>query len=80
MSVNSEPTRVSHAFVEKNMVRYMRPHGQFAHHQLPVLASCFEIYYFGACKVCVKIITSVLKKVCYKYAKKVYEKLTTSVS
>ena len=31
MSVNGEPTRVSHAFVKKNMVRYMRPRGWFAH-------------------------------------------------
>ena len=31
MSANGEPTRVSHAFVKKNMVRYMRPHGRFAY-------------------------------------------------
>ena len=31
MSVNGEPTRVSHEFVKKNVVRYMRPHGRFAH-------------------------------------------------
>ena len=44
---------VSHEFVKKNMVRYMRPHGRFAHckcknavHEPPVLASCIEIYYF----------------------------------
>ena len=43
----------SHEFVMKNMVRYMRPHGRFAHcscknavRQPPVLASCIEIYYF----------------------------------
>ena len=65
----------SHEFVKKNMVRYMRPRGRFAHctcknvawtrgrdrqaevegecciftlgvRQLPVLASCIEIYYF----------------------------------
>ena len=43
----------SHEFVKKNMVRYMRPHGRFAHYscknavrQPPVLASCIEIYYF----------------------------------
>ena len=42
----------SHEFVKKNMVRYMRPHGRFAHcscknavRQPPVLASCIEIYY-----------------------------------
>ena len=44
----------SHKFVKENMVRYMRPHGRFAHcscknavRQPPVLASCIEIYYFG---------------------------------
>ena len=37
MSVNGEPTRVSYAFVKKNMVRYMRP-GRFAY--------WIEIYYF----------------------------------
>ena len=44
----------SHEFVKKNMVRYMRPHGQFAHcscknavRQSPVLASCIEIYCFA---------------------------------
>ena len=31
MSVNGEPTRASHAFVKKNMVRCMRPHGRFAY-------------------------------------------------
>ena len=31
MSVNGEPTRVSHEFVKKNMVRYMRPHWWFAY-------------------------------------------------
>ena len=46
----------SHEFVKKNMVRYMRPHGRFAHcscciftlavRQPPVLASCIEIYYY----------------------------------
>ena len=43
----------SHEFVKKNMGRYMRPHGRFAHcscknavRQPPVLASCIEIYYF----------------------------------
>ena len=43
----------SHEFVKKSMVRYMRPHGRFAHcscknavRQPPVLASCIEIYYF----------------------------------
>ena len=43
----------SHEFVKKNMVRYMRPHGPFAHcsckntvRQPPVLASCIKIYYF----------------------------------
>ena len=30
-SVNGEPTRVSHLFVKKNMIRFMRPHGRFAH-------------------------------------------------
>ena len=60
MSVNGEPTRVSHAFVKKNMIRYMRPHGRFAHcscciftllvRQSPVSASCIEIYYFEADK------------------------------
>ena len=30
MSVNDEPTRVPNAFVKKNMVRYMKLHGQFA--------------------------------------------------
>ena len=30
-SVNGEPTRVSHSFVKKNKIRYMRPHGRFAH-------------------------------------------------
>ena len=42
----------SHKFVKKNMVRYMSPHGRFAHcscknavRQPPVLASCIEIYY-----------------------------------
>ena len=46
----------SHEFVKKNMVRYMRPHGRFAHciftlavRQPPVLASCIEIYYFHPC-------------------------------
>ena len=41
----------SYEFVKKNMVRYMRPHGRFAHcscknavRQPPVLASCIEIY------------------------------------
>ena len=43
----------SHELVKKNMVRYMRPHGRFAHcscknavRQPPVLASWIEIYYF----------------------------------
>ena len=43
----------SHEFVKKNMVRYMRPHGRFAHciftltvRQPPVLASCIEVNYF----------------------------------
>ena len=31
ISVNGEPTRVSHVFVKKNMVRYMRLHGRFVH-------------------------------------------------
>ena len=31
MSVNGEPIRVSHAFVKKNMVWYMRPQWRFAH-------------------------------------------------
>ena len=31
MSVNGEPTRISHAFVKKYMIRYMRAHGRFAH-------------------------------------------------
>ena len=58
MSVNGKPTRVSHAFVKKNKVRYIRPHGRFTHHscciftlamrQPLVLASCIEIYYFWA--------------------------------
>ena len=46
-------TSSSHEFVKKNMVRYMRPHGRFAHcscknavRQPPVLASYIEIYYF----------------------------------
>ena len=26
-----EPTPVSHAFVKENLVRYVRPHGRFAH-------------------------------------------------
>ena len=44
----------SHEFVKKNMVRYMKPHGRFAHcifilavRQPPVLASCIEIYYLS---------------------------------
>ena len=43
----------SHEFVKKNIVRYMRPHGRFAHcscknavRQTHVLASRIEIYYF----------------------------------
>ena len=45
----------SHEFVTKYMVRYVRPHGRFAHgscrnalavRQLPFLASCIEIYYY----------------------------------
>ena len=31
MSVNSERTPVSHAFVEKNIIQYMRPHGALDH-------------------------------------------------
>ena len=31
MSVNGKSTRVSHAFVKKNMVRYIRSHDRFAH-------------------------------------------------
>ena len=31
ISVNGEATRVSHPFVKKNIVRYMRLHGQFVH-------------------------------------------------
>ena len=51
-AVNSEPTRVSHAFLKKNMVRYTRLHGRFTHciftlavRKPPVLAFCIEIYY-----------------------------------
>ena len=31
MYVNGEPIRVSHAFVNKNLVRYMRPHERFTY-------------------------------------------------
>ena len=52
----------SHELVKKNMVRYTRPHGRFAHciftlavRQPAVSASCIEIYYFftHACKTLV---------------------------
>ena len=48
MSVNVERTRVSHAFVTKNMVQYMRPHGRFTDCECepPVLACFIEIDYF----------------------------------
>ena len=46
------PNSGLHEFLKKNMVRYMRPHGRFAHcscknavRRPPVLASCIEIYY-----------------------------------
>ena len=32
MSINGEAIRVSHAFVMKNMFRYMRPHERSAHY------------------------------------------------
>ena len=46
MSVTREPIRVSHAFVKKNMIRYIKPHRWFAHCSCEtlVLASCIEIY------------------------------------
>ena len=53
MSVNGEPTRVRMNLFKKNMVRYMRSHGRFAHcscknavRQPSILASCIEIYYY----------------------------------
>ena len=76
ISVNGEPTRVLHTYAKKNMVRYIRPHGRFAHclcttHFWPRI----EIYYFStnaqklllfdACKMCAKTYQNV-KKVCAK--------------
>ena len=44
MSVNGEPTRVSHEYVEKNMVRYTRSHGRFAHCSCETPATFFNIF------------------------------------
>ena len=57
MFVDGELTWVSYAFVKKNTVRYMRPHGRFAHcsYEMPILASCIEIYihfFLHACNFC----------------------------
>ena len=49
MSVDGEPTQVSHVIVKKHMVQYMRPHGRFAHcscETYAVLASYIELYCF----------------------------------
>ena len=49
-SVNGEPIRVSYAFVKKNMVEYMRPHGRFAYCscEMPFLPLLSEYTIFGS--------------------------------
>ena len=43
ISVNGEPTRVPHVYVNENMVRYMRPHGRFAHGSCKNTALTFDL-------------------------------------
>ena len=53
MSVNGEPTRVSHAFVKKNMVRYMRPHGRFAYWSCEKAAFTLKLSLAASASYCI---------------------------